>query len=406
MGFVNIQSVLMYDSVDGVHNLYVKDENVTYVSANGITKKMESTIIERNVKEFDAFIDENDNIILLCKTGGNQLVLHEISKDQQNRKVVGDRLKQGLEDIHVFGNKEDINVLYTLPDERRRNQYYIMHSRYYQGEWNNTEAGRYMSQGLLNNEIKVYEGEDIFIGFVEYRDNKSCFRVRKYDGNSWSKDIIRVEKEDEIYWYDFQKKGKLFEFTYSTKIEDQFMIQYEAYDENSKILYHNDLSNLSNCMHPTFVSYKGEQFVAWVELDYVLSSRIHNDKSNMEGPYRWKESKNSDFMLYKFCYNNEKIKNKLSLKCGRVFGSFPSYSLLGFGNMRNNVEMIKIKKREKLGGDQMEQEKKYQNQPSPDAKAAREMTLAEKVDNIDKRLENIENYFRRKQRNGLFGPRK
>ncbi|MCG8484030.1 MAG: hypothetical protein MJA31_12020 [Clostridia bacterium] len=407
MGFVNIQSVLMYDSLDSVHNLYVKDENLTYVSANSVTKNMDSQIIEKNVKEFDACIDENNAIILLCKTGNNQLVLHEISNKKDHRKVVGDRLKPGLEDVHVFGNKDDINVIYTLPDEKYRDSYYIMHSHYKQGEWENTEAGRYMSQGLLNNEIKVYEAEQIFIGFVEYRDNKSCFRVRRYDGKNWSKDLLRVEKNQEVYWYDFQKNGELFEFAYASKADDQFQIQYEAYDKNNDIVYHHELSNPSSCMHPVFVSYRGEQFIAWVELDYVLSCRMHNDRRYFDGPYRWKESKNSDFLMYKFCYNNERIKNKLGLSCSRVYGSFPSYSLIGFGNMKNNVEAVPIEKRKSSGGEQMEQGKKPSTEKEKQVEAAREPSLAEKVNTLKKRAEDIENYFKRKSRSGgLFGQRR
>lgn len=406
MGFVNIQSVLMYDSIDRVHNIYLKDENLTYVSANSVTKNMESQIIEKNVKEFDAFINEDNVIKLICKTGNNQLVLHEILDRKDNRKVTGDRLKPGLEDVHIFGKKEDIHVIYTLPDEKYRDSYYIMHSTYKQGEWENTEAGRYMSQGLLNNEIKVYEGEQIYIGFVEYREGKSYFRVRKYNGD-WSKDIIRVEKNDEVYWYDFQKKGELFEFAFASKADDQFQIQYEAYDSNNNIVYHHELSNPSSCMHPVFVSYRGEQYVVWVELDYVLSCRIDEDRKRFDGPYRWKDSKNSDFMMYKFCYNNEKIKSKLALNCSRVYGAFPSYSLLGFGNMKNNVESVPIKKRKSLGGERMEQEKKSINEPDAKVEVAREPSLAEKVNNLEKRVESIENYFKRKSRSGgLFGSRR
>lgn len=408
MGFLNVQSVLMYDSVNGVHNVYLQDENVTYVSANGITKKMDSVILEKNVKEFDAFIDKNDSITLLCKTGSNQLVLHEILEGHDNRKVVGDRLKPGLEDVHVFGSNKDVNVIYTLPDDKHRYNYYIMHSKYCDGEWKNIEVGRYMSQGLLNNEIKIYEGEEIYIGFVEYRENKSYFRVRRYDGTNWSKDILRVEKSEEVYWYDFQKKGDWFEFAYASKAQEQFLIQYEAYDLDGNTLFHQDLSNPSNNIHPIFVSYRGEQYISWVEMDYVLSCKISSDRRQTEGPYRWKESKNSDFMMYKFCYNNEKIKNRLLLRCGRVFGSFPSYSLLGFGNIKNNVEAVTIQKNVNIGGDNMEQGKKPYTEEDRKVEAAekKEMTMSEKVDSIEQRLENIENYFKRKQRNSLFGPRR
>lgn len=407
MGFINTESILIYDSIDSIHNFYLDEDKVVYVNADAITKRIDSKILEEKVKEMDAFIDEDDAIVLACITDERKLILYEVKEGQSIRNIVGDNLKYGLSNIHAFGSRNNVNIVYTMPDDIDKSTYYIMHSHYRTGEWENTEIVRIMSQGLLNNEIKVIiEDDGAYLAFVEYKENKSYLRVRKYDGISWSNDILNIEKDIEVFWFDFQKSNETFEFTYGFREKEQFVIRYEVYEyKENQIITQHDLSNISNCMHPIFLAYKGEQWVVWVELNSIFSSRILNTGKNIDGPYRWKDSKNSDFMIHKFCYNNNMIKNRMQLKCTKVFSTIKGYSLLGFGNLKGTEAVTIHKKKDNpAGGDEVE-EKRIESLETEKSEA-KELTLPEKIDILEKRIENIENYLRRRAKRSIFGPKR
>ncbi len=410
MSFINVQSVLIYDSAENVHNFYLDDSHLSYVKADALTKKVESKMIERNIKEFDAFIDDKDMILLMCITFEQKLILYEIAQNQINSTIISDQLNPYLSDIHIFGSKDDLNVLYTLPDHNNDQNYRILQSRYNEGNWENKKVGQFISQNIMKNEIKVLMEQDgEYLGFVEYENNKSTLRVRKYDGISWSNDIIQIKKDEEIYWYDFQKNKEFIEIVYANRVEDQFVICYESYDINlGKCIKRYNLSNLSNCMHPIFISYQGDKWVLWVEMDWIYSCRLSNEKEGIEGVYRWKESKKTDFMKCRFSYNNETIKKKLALECDTVFASFPEYSLLGFGNLKGKAEAVTIlKKKEDEGGKKMESvEDKKTVEKVKEEKVVKEEKkakgLQEKLDELEARVDNIENYLRRRNRS-IFG---
>lgn len=411
--FLNNQSIIIYDSSDSIHNFYLQDGDVIYVNADAITKKVESNIIDNDVKELDAIIDENDVMLIMCMTKNRKLILHEISKDVRTYNIVGENLNPTISDIRIFGSKENLNVLYTLSDNRNENTYLIMHSKHLEnGEWENSEVGRFYSDGILKNDIKfIIEEDGGYLGFLDYKNNGSCLRIRKYDGISWSQDIFTIRKDEMIYWFDMQKNDNVFEFTYSYKDEGQFAICYESYDlSNQKMIAHNILSNISNCMYPTFVRYKGQQWVSWVELDSVFSCRLFNEGREADGPYKWKDSQKTDFMRSKFSYNNEIIKDKLKLKCSYVLGSFPGYSLIGFGNVKGHAEAVAIKKKENESGgklmDSMENMNLKQEAKKGNDEKQEEILkcTSDRLSDLEKRVENIENYLRRRNRS-IFGRR-
>ncbi len=413
MGFINIQSVLIYDSTNNIHHFYLEDTNISYVKADVTTKKVQSKVLERNVKEFDAFIDEKDMIILMGITYDQKLVYFKISNDKIISSVISDKLNPELNDIHIFGDGEYINVMYSIPVEDIDNSRRILQSRYNGDDWDNNEVSEFTQGDSMQNEMKIIIEEDgKYLGFVEYEDKKSCLSVRGHDGVSWSKDILKIQKDEEIYWYDFNIYKNFIEIVYTNRIDGQFVIRYELYDiGNRKLIEKHDLSSFSNCMHPVFVSYKGVQWVVWIEMDGIFSCRLLNDRKVIEGPYKWKNSKKSNFMKCRFSYNNRMIERELGLKCNCVYALFPEYSLLGIGNLKGNAEYVSIrKKKDKIGEDKMEHKKEeiIKDGRVESKKVVEEegISIQDKINYLEKRIDNIENYLKRRSRNSLFGKNK
>ncbi len=410
MSFINIQSVLIYDSAGNIHNFYLEDTNISYVKADVSTKKVQSKVLERSIKEFDAFIDEKDMIFLMCLSFDQKLMYYKIFNEKISGSVISDQLNPELKDIHIFGNSENMNVVYTLPFEDDHNRCRILQSRYNGEDWDNKEAGQFTQGDAIQNEIKVImEDDEVYLGFVEYEGNKSSLRLRRFNGDSWSDDILKIQKDEVIYWYDFKKYNNFMEIVFTNRIDGQYVIRYELYDiKEKKLIEKYDLSDFSNCMHPVLISYKGVQWVVWIEMDGIFSCRLLNDRKGIEGPYKWKDSKKPDFMKCRFSYNNKIIERKLGLKCSYVFTRFPEYSLLGIGNLRGNAETVSIrKKKEKIGDSKMEQEKEESRKDErvDTQKAFKEegISIQDKISYLEKRIDNIENYLKRRSRNNIFG---
>lgn len=410
MGFINTQSALIYDSKESIHHLYIENNKLIYIYADALTKKVNTSIIQEGVKEFDAAIEANDEILIMSTTKENRLILTEVIEGKPISHVLEDQIRPELRDIHIFGNKDSLSVIYTIPDHDNDGLSIIMQSRYNNGEWENKEIAQYFTKGLLKNEVKVIIEEDgAYLVYIEYQDHRSILYVKKYDGVIWHNDILKVEIEKEVYWFDIQKKQEGFDFLYSFKEEGQFGIAYESYtDKKSKVISRHILSDYSNNMHPILLTYKEEQWAIWTEMDAVLSCRIIKQGRDIDGPYKWKDSKTKDFVKCKFSYNNDTIKEKLGIKCNSVFSTFPEYSLLGFGSLKGHVEAVLVNKKKEgeliKSMNQREENNDSKDKQIKKAEKASEISIPQKIDLLEKRIENIENYLSRRSR--MFGPKR
>ncbi|MFA5528671.1 MAG: hypothetical protein WC996_08680, partial [Peptostreptococcales bacterium] len=343
MGFLNMNSHLIYDSKDNIYHFYFKNDDIIYINGDDASRVVETSLLEKNVLQMDSMIDKNDNVLVLCKTKSRELILHQIVGTNSKRRTLADNLNAELDNLHIFGELDDLHILYTLPKEKNENTYEIMHSRYRDGDWENNAIGQYARSGPLKNEMKLIEDNgNMYFCYIEYKDGKSIFTMLEYKDSLWGKNVVTLEKVEEIYWYDIFKEGNLVEIVYALRENEQFVICYENYDYPGLNMGHKHyLNSPSNSMHPLIIRYKEEKWVSWIEMDYVISCRILRGGADVEGAYKWKKTKKMDYMMYKLLHNNRDISEKLRIKCTNVFGLYPSYNLLGLGPLkRDSVEYV------------------------------------------------------------------
>lgn len=414
MAFINKMSILIYDSTGSVHHFYEEGDTVRYIFADSITKKMEHMDLNVNVKEFDGFIDSDDIIYILCSTQDKKLILYEIISGDIRKRNLSEEISDGVGNINILGRKQDLHIIYTIRDKKERQYYTLMHSRLCGDEWENKEIARFVSSSILN-EIKVFEEADgYFAAYAETDGMKGRVHLCRYDGVSWEKDFLSVEMNFEPYWFDIRKKQSAVDIVFTYENKGNFNIRYEMYDiaAKEKVACH-ELMEASSCMHPIFLNYSEEDWIIWIDYGSIASCKLSDDCLSYDGPFKWKESINSDFMLHKFSYNNEKVKEKLKMKCRRVFSIIPGYAMIGFGDYKIKAEQINSGKKkdgtkeiEELNDKEREADEicaEAQTFEKKDIGKIQDFSdMVRKINEMESRLENIERYLNRRKRT-MFG---
>lgn len=391
---------MIYDSTGSVHHFYEEDNTLKYIFADGITKKVEQVDFAIDVKEFDGFIDADDVIFILCVTTDKKLILYEMNGGEIKKNSLSDKISNGVNNIHIFGSKNDINIIYAMQDDKERHLYTLMHSRFYNNEWQNKEIIKYISTSIPN-EIKVFEDpKGYFAAFIETDGTKSLMHLCQYDGVTWKKDIFVIETNFQLYWFDIKKEQSYLEFVYTYENKGNFSIRYEKYDLiNKKEIVKHDLIGSSNNMHPIFLDYLGQRWIIWMGYGSVMSCRLLDEGMSYDGPFKWKESTSANIMLHKFSYNNQRVKEKLKMKGRSVFSTIPEYIMIGFGDYKTKAEPVQIaKKKDDTRVSQQDDAEMIHKQRRHETEL-KSTDLITKIEEMETRIENIEYYLTRRRRN-------
>jgi len=456
MGFINQVGKLITDSRENIYNFTWSEEKISFTYHDKTLGDPDTTVIvEESMLEYDVTIDSKDIVYLICQKKDGSLLLLTYASNTWQPSVLAENLHYEILNLNISMVDDKIHIIYCSQSKENPNIYIIYHHHLQDNQWSTTEVKR-VNRGDILNPISLLNYNDN-LGLVHYDQvNKSDeIFIKLYDSRTdkWGEDIqLTSNGEYKLYIDSLMTEDSTIHLCYSQLSEGNLIIKYEKHilsQGGSKNIEEHIISNPANCSHPTLIFENSRLWIAWVEYDNLMSRFSEDLGSSWSTPYLWKETKTKDFVRYKFFTNNDYLKKIYNFSYS--FGNlYPDIGFIGFGPLNEVVEApLKTEKAydsikpQRIGSDILDfkdlddeystslykekvvvEEKKKEESPiSKEADNLKEYIerldkrlsileeeskknkeFAEKILDIEEKVDNIENYLRRR-RGGIFGPR-
>ena len=456
MGFVNQMGKLITDSRENIYNFTWAEEKISFTYHDKTVGDPETTVIvEEAMLEYDVTIDSKDLVYLICQKKDGSLLLLTYANNSWQASVLAEELPYEILNLNIAIVEDKIHIIYCSQSKNNPNIYIIYHHYLEDSQWKTIEV-KGISKGDILNPISLLRYRDnLAIVYYDRVKRSDEIFIKIYDDvkEQWREDIQLTSNEEYKLYIDSLIIDDTIHLCYSQLSEGNLVIKYEKYslyEGGSEKIEEHIISNLSNCSHPTLVFENSKLWIAWVEYDNLMSRFSENLGSSWSTPYLWKETKTKDFVRYKFFTNNEYLKEIYNFSYS--FGNmYPNIGFIGFGPLHEVIEApLKTDKGhdritpQRINNDildfadleeeystsihrekkDVEEEKKKGATPigketdnlkeymerldkrlsilEEESKKSKE--LVEKILDIEGRVDDIENYLRRR-RGGIFGPR-
>lgn len=293
-----------------------------------VDKNDKECLCEDTFKEFDIEIDKKGNIYLLYQNDEMHLILKVFKEDKWETIKLTDKPIAEIIHLNIAIIDEKINILYAIATIEKNN-YKIYHHYYYSNRWNTFMIEELNAEKILN-PIKVLKTEKNLV--VSYIKGKDIFiKTFQFNNLKWSEKIKLTNTENEKIFLDIINVDDIYHTSYCEFIDDRLVVKYKKIslkDMSNMIIQENTLSKKGSPSYPTVISYKGQIWVVWLELNKVYS-RMLNEGGDGFGPiYLWKESINKDIVRYRYKRKDKNNDVILDYSFGKVY---PEVQFLGFG---------------------------------------------------------------------------
>lgn len=418
MSFANQRNILIHDQLGNLYNFRWNEEKIIFTYFDKYLKKFDEDILVQDCTlEFDAGIDEQDQVYFVYRRKDGKMVLMSCLNGFWHKNLLGGNDVLQIFNLNMVIHNEKVHIIYCIPSNENDMVYRIYHHYSDEQEWKTIVLQDIQRKNLLNPFQIIKNEKNLIIGFYNLINDQEQIYIKKFNTESlqWENTMqLTSGLSNKLYLDIFMTSPKILHLTYSEYFQENLVIKYEKYKlENNKAIkiLEKVLSNPSNCSQPTLMKCHDKLWNVWTEYDQLASSFTTDDGLNWSGPYLWKETKNKNFFRYKFITNDENI--NMNYQFNHAFGKgYPEFSLIGFGMLENAVKMPlkNIKKKEGENGVEL---KEVNEKDNPINKINNDEVYLEKIENLHKaiqnleeRISNIEEYLNRRRRGILFSPKK
>lgn len=351
MSFSSQTSCLITDSYSNIYNFsWDKDEIVFMYFDKILQKAKRKVLVEQCTLEFDATIDKDDNIYLVCQNKMGLILLLSYDGGAWNVTSLEDS-KEEVFNFNILKIGDKIHIIYCKSVERDKRTYKIIHKIMEGEDSRSTEICEIKTREILNPVQVIKHHNKLIMGYYNLVDQTEqlFFRIYHINKEVWDESKqLTFTNNYKLYLDILEGENNDFHITYSQYLNGNLVIKYEKHkieDSNNEKLFEKIISNPGNCSYPTFIINEDKLWNVWTEYNSVVSSFSHDGGKTWSSPYLWKKTKHMDFLRYKFVSNNVKLKQKYRLNYS--FGNiYPNISLIGFGPL-DNVEEIQLKSHDK-----------------------------------------------------------
>ncbi|QEK12332.1 hypothetical protein FQB35_08055 [Crassaminicella thermophila] len=409
MSFANQRNILIHDQLGNLYNFRWNDGKIIFTYFDKYLKKFdEDILVEDCTLEFDAGIDEQDQVYFVYQREDGKMVLMSCMNGFWHKNLLGGSNILKIFNLNMVVHNQKVHIIYCVPANENDMVYRIYHHYYDEQEWKSIVLQDIQRKNLLNPFQIIKNGNKLIIGFYDLINDQEQIYIKEFDTKNiqWEDTIqLTLSSSNKLYLDIFMENSQIIHLTYSEYFEGNLVIKYEKYKlENNKAIkiLEKILSNPSNCSYPTFIKCKDKLWNVWTEYDQIVSSFTIDDGLNWNGPYLWKKSKEENFFRYKFITNDENV--NMNYQFNHAFGKgYPEFSLIGFGMLEEAVKIplksIKKKEEEYI----VEVKEASENKTNNEEVYLREIErLQENIKNLEERVSNIEEYLKRRRRGILF----
>ncbi|WP_353096682.1 hypothetical protein [Tissierella praeacuta] len=303
-------------------------------------------IIAKNVlEEYDIAIDSKNNIYILYQNREGHLIL-DVLGEKKNEEI--QLTTEGLSevfDLNILIKDNIIHIFYLINVVDDREKYRIYHYYYKENKWNNHIVEEISTNGVLN-PIKLTQADNNIL--LSYYIDSKKIGLKKFniDKLEWDNKIILVDTENDKLFLDICKMDDIIHLTYCEYIDGNLVIKYnKLYYENGEYIKYSEesISNEGSPSHPNIIFFENKLWITWVELNKIMS-RFSEDKGQSwnDNIYMWNDSRDVDFVRYKYLTMMPKDDIKLQYSFGSIY---PDIRFMGFGPLDNITEVPVKKKR-------------------------------------------------------------
>ncbi|WP_141228410.1 hypothetical protein [Anaeromicrobium sediminis] len=345
MSFVNERSILLTDKKNNVHNIYWNNTNMCY-SKFSKDKEHENIILDKGVLlEFDANIDEDDNLYTIYQKRDKEIIIAKYEKDTWSKDSLGNVDGFDLFNLNLLIHEKHLNIIYCTFENEKEHKYGLYH-HYYDKKWKSVKIGEVTRKTLLNPFSIIKRNEKIMLFFYDVDGEYEEVFVQEFDfkEEKWSEKIkITNDKSDKLCLDTLVDDESLY-VTYSKYVDDNLIIKFEKYKLDTLEKEAEELvSNIGTAMHPTLILEEGKLWNVWTEYDKVVSAYSKDNGLTWDGPYEWKDTHQDRFYRYEY-----KSNNLGSYTLNHAFGKdYPHFSFLGFSKVEDAFK-VNVKKKDAI----------------------------------------------------------
>lgn len=303
-------------------------------------------IIAKDIlEEYDMGIDESNNIYILYQNTEGHLILNILKdKKKEEVKLTADPISEVF-DLNIIVKNKVIHIFYIVGVQDKENKYRINHHYYDGTKWSTYGVDEISKENVLN-PIKIVDlGEDILISYYS-NDKEINLRSFRTEVLEWEEKFNIVSTENNKLFLDMVKDKDIIHLTYCEFLDGSLVIRY------NKILYDKDkrqyikdrseyISNEGTPSYPNIIIYEDKLWITWVELNKVVSRYSEDQGNSWDSIYEWNESREIDFVRYKYINANSRDDTILGYSFGSVY---PEVRFIGFGPLEKAQE-VPIKKK-------------------------------------------------------------
>ena len=296
------------------------------------------------LEEYDLAIDSPNNIYIIYQNKEMHLILITI----KDRKIEEVKLTSypisEVFDLNIMVRNKTIHILYQIEIQEKEKNYKIEHHYYDGNKWTTYMVEEIIAKRVLN-PLKLILTENKIL--VSYYSSDNSIELKEFNLNKleWSKPTKLVTTLNDKLYLDMIKIDETIHLTYCEFIDGNLMIKYERLSYNDgEIKKDNEdsISNEGSPHNPTLIFYEDKLWITWVELDKIMSRYSEDSGENWEYIYMWNNSKNIDFVRYKYLDILPEEGIILNHSFGRIY---PEVAFMGFGPTDKAVEVPIKKKR-------------------------------------------------------------
>ena len=297
------------------------------------------SIVRNILEEYDCAIGPRGELYIIYQNKEMDLLLTILDGgDKKEIKLTSEPIPEVI-DLNIIVEDNEIHIVYLIKMEDEEFKYRIYHN-YYDGEdWKVFIVEEILARKVLN-PIKLIKEEEGLI--LAYYSNDLEIEIKKFNFNilKWSLGFNLVKNPNEKLYLDMIKYKENIHLIYCEFQEGNLVIKYESFmdsidgyeGKNQK-----KISNEGSINYPTLIIYEDNLWISWVESDKVMS-RVSNDYglSWSRSIYSWNNSRNIDFVRYKYLSKDPEENRILDYSFGSVY---PEVKFIGFGPLDDSSEI-------------------------------------------------------------------
>lgn len=322
--------------------LFRKSQNKVIIEkiVGNIEDNMKENLCEDILEEYDISIGPLGDIYFIYQNKEMNLILKIIKEDKIEEVKLTRQAIPEVYELNILVKDKKINIIYCMMSKESGK--YIIYHHYYNGKVWDTFIPEEIEAKKILNPIRVISEKDHII--LSYINMNKDIMIKKFNLKElkWGKSIKLIKTDREKLFLDVIKTIDNYYFTYCEYVNENLVVKYEKFLDTEgglRKISEDTLSNEGTPAYPTIILYNNRLWIIWVELNRLFSRYYNNKDRIWSETYLWKETKNIDFLIYK--YLSKKANNKviLNYSFGRVY---PEVKFLGFGSIEN-TEVVSSK---------------------------------------------------------------